>query len=98
MDSRQSGALVRHLRQLVDPRAAAEPVQVRLAPCGSARVRFVDPAGQPISRPIVMFDLFQRKGPTIEESLDQGDRHASVCPPYVSSDHRLSVSTPGRES
>jgi hypothetical protein len=57
----------------VSPRqAVAEPVQVRLAPCGSVTVRIVDPTGQPISRSAVLFDLVLRKGPTIQESPDQG--------------------------
>ncbi len=53
-------------------RAATEPVQVQLAPCGSASVRLVDPAGKPINQSAVMFDVVLRKGPTIQESFARG--------------------------
>jgi RNA polymerase sigma factor (sigma-70 family) len=57
--------------ELSPKRARAEPVQVRLAPCGSASVRLVDPAGHPISRPAVQLDLLLRPGPAIQESFDR---------------------------
>jgi hypothetical protein len=41
----QQGAIV----QVSGKQAGGEPLTVRLAPCGSARVRFVDPAGKPLA-------------------------------------------------
>jgi RNA polymerase sigma factor (sigma-70 family) len=58
--------------ELSPKQAAVEPVQVRLAPCGSASVRFVDPAGQPILRPAAQLDVLLRPGPTIQDSFEQG--------------------------
>ncbi len=58
--------------ELSPKHAAAEPIQIRLAPCGSATVRLVDPVGEPISRSAVMFDVVLRNGPTIQESFDRG--------------------------
>jgi RNA polymerase sigma factor (sigma-70 family) len=57
--------------ELSPKQAAEEPLQVRLALCGSATVRFVDPTGQPILRPSAQLDVLVRPGPTIQESFEQ---------------------------
>jgi RNA polymerase sigma factor (sigma-70 family) len=57
--------------ELSPKQAAVVPVQVRLGVCGSATVRFVDPAGQPILQPPAQLDVLLRPGPTIQESYEQ---------------------------
>jgi RNA polymerase sigma factor (sigma-70 family) len=64
--------------ELSPKRVASEPV--RLAACGSASVRFVDPAGKPVPRPIVQVEVVLRQGPTILESYDQGGPASITVP------------------
>jgi hypothetical protein len=64
--ARRLGAMVR-----LAAGKAAGPVTVRLAPCGSARLRFVDAKGKPLAgyRPDVRLVL--TPGPAFEESLEK---------------------------
>src|SRR5262249_11141093 len=52
-------------------RPGAAP-EVRLAPCVSARVRFLDADGKLITRPRIMLDLVLRPGDSTNESLRKG--------------------------
>jgi hypothetical protein len=63
---KQEGALVE-----LQAGAGAEP-EVRLAPCTSARVRFLDPKREVIDRPRVMAELVIRPGDNENDSLQQG--------------------------
>jgi len=51
--------------------AKGEQVTVRLAPCGSATARFVDPPGHPLPKPAVLLDLLVRPGADLQESIDK---------------------------
>jgi RNA polymerase sigma factor (sigma-70 family) len=67
LDARKRlGAMVR-----LSPGKADGPVTVRLAPCGSARLRFVDAQGKPLAnyRPDVRLVL--TPGPAFQESLEK---------------------------
>jgi hypothetical protein len=47
-----------------------EPVVVRLAPCGSAVTRCVDPTGRLLSRPAVRLDALLRPGADLQDSIN----------------------------
>src|SRR5262249_8775808 len=48
----------------------AEP-EIKLAPCSSATVRVLDPAGKVLDRPAVMLDLVLRPGDEVNESMQK---------------------------
>ena len=53
-------------------KAAAEPVEVRLAPCGSAKVRFVDAAGKPLAKHQPWVQLVVTTGPPVNQAIREG--------------------------
>jgi RNA polymerase sigma factor (sigma-70 family) len=59
-------------------KAAAEPVEVRLAPCGSAKVRFVDGDGKPLARHKPWLQLVVTDGPTANQAIKDGKFGAEV--------------------
>ncbi len=59
-------------------KAAAEPVLVRLAPCGSVRLRLRDAKGQPVARYAPWLQLVVAPGPAIYEALERKTLAAEV--------------------
>jgi RNA polymerase sigma factor (sigma-70 family) len=59
-------------------KAAAEPVEVRLAPCGSAKVRFVDAAGKPVAKYKPWVQLLVTPGPTSNQAIKDGQLSAEA--------------------
>jgi RNA polymerase sigma factor (sigma-70 family) len=84
------GIGVLHLPQLMDVRnklgavvelsakKASEEVEVKLVPCGSARVRFLDPKGKPLVGYTPGLQLVVAPGPTLSESMKAGTLAAEV--------------------
>jgi protocatechuate 3,4-dioxygenase beta subunit len=58
--------------------AADEPVVVKLAPCGSARVRFLDGAGKPLANYQPWLQLVVTPGPPVNQALADGKLAAEV--------------------
>jgi hypothetical protein len=58
--------------------AAAGPVEVRLAPCGSARVRFVGADGKPLARHKPWVQLVVTPGPPSNQAIRDGKLAAEV--------------------
>jgi hypothetical protein len=63
--------------QLSAKKAAGKPVKVRLEPCGSAEVRFVDKDAKPLASFRPIFYIVARHGPDGEDS-DDSDFAANV--------------------
>jgi RNA polymerase sigma factor (sigma-70 family) len=59
-------------------KAAAEPVEVRLAPCGSAKVRFVDADGKPLPKHKPWLQLVVTDGPPANQAIREGKFSAEV--------------------
>jgi len=59
-------------------KAAGEPVEVRLAPCGSAKLRFRDAAGTPLANYTPWLQLAVTPGPTNYQALEQKTLAAEV--------------------
>lgn len=64
--------------QIAAAKGAAKPVEVRLAPCGSARLRFRDAAGKPVAGYTPWLQLVVAPGPTIYDALEQKTLAAEV--------------------
>jgi RNA polymerase sigma factor (sigma-70 family) len=58
--------------------AARKPVTVRMAPCGSVRLRFRDAAGKPVAKYTPWLQLVVTPGPTIYEALERKTLAAEV--------------------
>jgi RNA polymerase sigma factor (sigma-70 family) len=59
-------------------KAAAEPVEVRLAPCGKAKVRFVDGDGKPLAKYQPWLQLVVTPGPPVSQAIKEGKLSAEV--------------------
>jgi RNA polymerase sigma factor (sigma-70 family) len=59
-------------------KAATEPVEVRLAPCGSAKVRFVDGDGKPLPKHKPWLQLVVTDGPPSNQAIKEGKLSAEV--------------------
>jgi hypothetical protein len=59
-------------------KAAVEPVEVRLAACGSAKVRFVDADGKPLAKHKPWVQLLMTPGPPANEAIRNGKLSAEV--------------------
>jgi RNA polymerase sigma factor (sigma-70 family) len=59
-------------------KAAAEPVEVRLAACGSAKVRFVDGDGKPLAKYKPWLQLVVTDGPPAGQAIKDGKLSAEV--------------------
>jgi RNA polymerase sigma factor (sigma-70 family) len=53
-------------------KAAAEPVEVRLEPCGAAKLRFVDGEGKPLARHRPWLQLVVTGGPPVNQAIKDG--------------------------
>jgi RNA polymerase sigma factor (sigma-70 family) len=59
-------------------KAAGKPVVVRMAPCGSVKLRFRDAAGKPVANYTPWLQLVIAPGPTIYEALERKTLAAEV--------------------
>jgi hypothetical protein len=59
-------------------KAAAEPVEVRLAACGSAKVRFVGADGKPLAKYKGALQLVVTPGPPVGQAIQEGRFAAEV--------------------
>jgi hypothetical protein len=59
-------------------KAAAEPIQVRLAPCGSVKLRFVDGAGKPLAKFKPGLQLVVTPGLAVGQAIKEGKLSAEV--------------------
>jgi hypothetical protein len=59
-------------------KAAAEPVEVRLAPCGSAKLHFVDAAGKPLAKYKPGLQLVVTPGLPVGQAIKEGKLAAEV--------------------
>jgi RNA polymerase sigma factor (sigma-70 family) len=59
-------------------KAAAEPVEVRLLPCGSAKLRFVDRDGKPLAKHKPWVQLLVTPGPPSRQAIKEGTLSAEV--------------------
>jgi protocatechuate 3,4-dioxygenase beta subunit len=59
-------------------KAVAEPVEVRLAACGSAKVRFVDGDGKPLAKLQTWLQLVVTDGPPTDQAIREGKLSAEV--------------------
>jgi protocatechuate 3,4-dioxygenase beta subunit len=59
-------------------KAAAEPIEVRLAPCGKAKVRFVDANGKPLAKHKPWLQLLVTDGPPSNQAIREGKLSAEV--------------------
>jgi protocatechuate 3,4-dioxygenase beta subunit len=59
-------------------RAADEPIEVRLAPCGSAKIRFVDGDGKPLAKHKPWVQLVVTPGPPANQAIKEGKLSAEV--------------------
>jgi len=59
-------------------KASAEPVEVRLAPCGSAKVRFVGADGKPLPKHKPWLQLLVTPGPPSNQAIKEGKLSAEV--------------------
>jgi hypothetical protein len=62
----------------VSAKKAAEPVEVRLAPCGTAKVRFVDGDGKPLAKYKPALQLVVTPGPPSAQAIKDGQLSAEV--------------------
>jgi RNA polymerase sigma factor (sigma-70 family) len=53
-------------------KAAAEPVEVRLEPCGAAKLRFVDGDGKPLAKHRPLLHLVATDGPPVNQAIKDG--------------------------
>src|SRR5262249_20309709 len=58
--------------------AGGKPVEVKLAPCGSAEVRFVDDKGKPAQRPILL-ELLVKPGLSVFQSREENKPAAEAA-------------------
>jgi RNA polymerase sigma factor (sigma-70 family) len=80
-------------------KAAAEPVEVRLASCGSAKLRFVDGDGKPLARYRPWLHLVVTGGPPVNQAIKDGKLAAEAvmlihpldAEPYADADGVLKV-------
>jgi hypothetical protein len=59
-------------------KAAAEPVEVRLEPCGAAKLRFVDGGGKPLAKHKPWLHLVVTGGPPVNQAIKDGKLAAEV--------------------
>jgi len=64
--------------KVVAKKAAAEPLVVRVAPCGSAKLRFVDTAGKPKADFIPWLQLVVTAGPPLWKAIEDKTLAAEV--------------------
>jgi hypothetical protein len=71
-------------------KAAAEPVEVRLGPCGAAKLRFADGDGKPLAKHKPWLHLVVRGGPPVNQAIRDGKLAAEVVMlihPYDAAPH-----------
>jgi RNA polymerase sigma factor (sigma-70 family) len=62
----------------VSPKKVKEELTVKLAPCGKAKVRFVDGAGKPLAKYVPWLQLVVTPGPRIYQALEDKTLAAEV--------------------
>jgi RNA polymerase sigma factor (sigma-70 family) len=71
-------------------KAAAEPVEVRLEPCGAAKLRFVDGDGKPLAKHRPWLQLVVTGGPPVNQAIKDGKLAAEgvlLIHPYDAEPH-----------